>query len=94
MSIKSVVVFRGHAIDTLLTAAPPIEIRAGGATREFEFPVQTPSGSTSVIHPLYFSVEVCLADNDRHRFHFRRGVYVTEPLSYIVTFVAGASEAE
>jgi hypothetical protein len=34
-------------------------------------------------------VEVRLADNERHRFHFRRGVFVTEPLSYVVTFPRG-----
>jgi hypothetical protein len=56
---------------------------------ELTYALPTPGGTTSVIHPLRFSIEIRFADNVRYRFHWRRGVYVTEPLSYIVTFPRG-----
>jgi hypothetical protein len=93
LAVSSVVIFRDQAIDTLLSTNQQLEIEPGAPPHEIEYMLPTPVGTTSTIHLLRFSIEIRFANGDRHRFHWRRGIYVTEPLSYSVSFPNGTALA-
>ncbi|MEE9269457.1 MAG: hypothetical protein V3V49_04270, partial [Candidatus Krumholzibacteria bacterium] len=87
VDIASLVVTHGQTSETLVGA--PLTLVGGEAAREYWFRVTLPAGNESTVLPIQLVAEVRFADGRRQRYHFRRGVYVTMPVTYAVSFPHG-----
>ncbi|UCG51146.1 MAG: hypothetical protein JSW58_13240 [Candidatus Latescibacterota bacterium] len=92
-TVSSVVLFRAHAIDTLLKSSPPLPIDPGAPPIELSHSCPMPRDQITGILPFSFSVEAQFADRRRVRRHFRRGVFMTKPVTFAVAFPNGNTMA-
>ncbi len=91
VSVRSVVLSRNQAIDTLLISDPPLEIRPGAPPHEFSDLYPIPHQHQSTILSFTFTTEIRFDDGQRFRYHFRRGTYITKPVSFTVRFPRGTT---
>jgi hypothetical protein len=92
-AIRSVVVHRQQAIDTLMSAGSPVTLNPGDPAREFQYVYPAPKGKEATLVPIDFSAEVRFGDARREKIHFRRAVYVTKPVTCAVRFPEGTTLA-
>jgi hypothetical protein len=88
VDITSIVLFREQRMDTLLVSKEPVRLNPGDPAREY-WHQYVPTGSQGMLETMRFSAELRLARGSRLRYHFGRGVYVTNPITYSVTFPQG-----
>ncbi|MEJ2721600.1 MAG: isoamylase early set domain-containing protein [bacterium] len=89
LDLESVVIFRDQTVDTLLGADRGVRLEPGTPPYELPYAFPVHAAGTKTIRPLRFSMEVVLGHHERHRFYFRRGVYLTDPLTFSVAFPHG-----
>jgi hypothetical protein len=91
VAIQSISVMTAQGEEKLLDADPPIEIAAADTVYEFPYSYLATRAPELSIHPFVLSAEIRFADGTFARRHFRRGVYITRPVTFVVRFPNGTS---
>jgi hypothetical protein len=89
LTVRSLVVFYDQRVDTLTSPSSPITLSAGEPAAEFWHRMTPNSDRVSVIAPLRFGVEARMTDGRKLRGYFNKGVYITKPVKFAVTFPRG-----
>ncbi|MDH3215106.1 MAG: glycogen-binding domain-containing protein [Candidatus Krumholzibacteria bacterium] len=88
VEVNSILLYHNQRVDTLLAPRHGLRMQAGDADREYWFQDEPPT-TQGTLHAMRFSTELRLADGRRLLFHFDRGGYVTNPITYTVNFPNG-----
>lgn len=91
VGIRTIVVLRNEAVDTLLSSPSPLNVSPGKPPREFRYKYPTPRGHESTIVPIAFAVDIRFENGERMRYHFHEGVFITQPVTYTVRFPSGTT---
>ncbi|MFQ5512226.1 MAG: isoamylase early set domain-containing protein [Candidatus Krumholzibacteriia bacterium] len=87
IGVKSITVTHAQTTEPLVDS--PVTLAGGAAVSEYWFHVPLPAQSVATVVPIRLTVEVQFTGGPRLRYHFTRGVYVTAPVTYSVSFPQG-----
>ncbi len=94
VAIRSIVVMTDQGVDTLFSADPPLDISASDTLHSFPYLYTHLRTAELGIHSFSLSAEIRFADGSSARRHFKKGVFVTKPVTFVVRFPAGTSLSE
>ena len=89
--IRSITVLRQQVVDTVMSAPSPIVVSPGDPPREYAYSHPAPRGSESTLVPLALTVETRFDDGRRERRHYRKGIFITRPVTCAVRFPNGTT---
>jgi hypothetical protein len=89
--IRSIVVFRQQAIDTVMTSPSPITLNPGDHEREFQYVYPAPKNKEASLVSIDFSAEVRFDGSRREKLHFRKAVYVNRAVTCAIRFPEGTT---
>ncbi len=90
-NIRSIVIFRQQAIDTVMASPSPITLNPGEREREYQYVYPAPKNKKASLVPIDFSAEVRFDGSRRERFHFHKAVYVSRAVTCAVRFPEGTT---
>lgn len=87
-TVRSITLYREQSKELLLDANPPLQLDRGAPAKEVTFHT-TPDGDQGSLQKMRFTIMVQLADGRRMTHHFSRGVFISTPLTYSLSFPKG-----